>query len=94
MVSTVNSLFRYYVAQVISVSFNLWQDVLSSLKKVWKSTSIFDKSVIRETLLWYNPMFRLQIRKEWKDEKIMVISDLLYYLTVPLSLEKFTTNVT
>ena len=88
MVSTVNSLFRYYVAQVISVSFNLWQDVLSSLKKVWKSTSIFDKSVIRESLLWYNPMFRLQFRKERKDEGMMVISDLLYYLTVPLSLEK------
>ena len=39
-----------------------------------------------ETPIWYNPAFSLQIRREWK-EKVMVVSDVIDYLTVPLSLE-------
>ena len=69
-----------------------WQDVLSSLKILRKSNIFYDKSVIRETPLWFNPNLRLPIRREWKDKGIMVTSDLLDYLTVPLSLENIKEN--
>ena len=65
-----------------------WQDDLSSLKMLWKTNIIFDKSVIRDTPLWYNPMFILQIRRDWKEKGIMIVSDFMNYLTLPLSLEK------
>ena len=65
-----------------------WQDVLTSLKLLWKSNIMYDKSVIRETPLWFNPNLRLQIRRVWKEKGMMVTSDLLNYLTVPLTLER------
>ena len=49
---------------------------------------MYDKSVIRETPLWFNSKLRLQIRREWKEKGMMVTSDLLDYLTVPLTFEK------
>ena len=73
------------VFHVERIQYPLMKDHLSIMTI---SEIIFDKNVIRETPLWYNPMFRLQIKKEWKDKGIMVISDLLDYMTVPLSLEK------
>ena len=44
------------------------------------------RTVIKDAPLWYNPNFRLQIRRDWKDKGVMVISDLLDHGTVPLSL--------
>ena len=65
-----------------------WIDVLSALRSLWKNSIIFEKHVIRETPLWFNPIFRLQLRREWKDNGILVVSDLINYLTTPLSLEE------
>ena len=61
-----------------------WQDVLSSIKTLWKTSVFFDKNVIRETPLWFNSIFRLPLRRDWRDK--LFVSDLLDYLTVPLSL--------
>ena len=69
-----------------------WIDVLTALKTLWKNSIIFEKHVIRETPLWFNPIFRLQLRREWKDSGILVVSDFINYLTVPLSLEEINLN--
>ena len=72
------------------MTFNpFWLNVLTALRSLWKSSIMFDKSVIMETPIRYNPSFCLQIRKEWKDKGIMVVSDFTDYLTVPLSFEEF-----
>ena len=72
------------------MTFNpFWSNVLTALRSLWKSSIIFDKSVIMETPIRYNPSFSLQIRKEREDKGIMVVSEFIDYLTVPLSLEEF-----
>ena len=54
----------------------------------WRSNCILNKDVILESPLWHNPLFRLQNRRrEWRESGIMVISDLIDYLEVPLKLE-------
>ena len=65
-----------------------WIDVLFALRSRWKNSIIFDKHVIREPPLWFNPIFRLQLRREWKENGILVVSDFINYLTTPLSLEE------
>ena len=78
-----------YIDRIEGLNTNpFWQDVLTSLKLLWKSNIMYDKSLIRETPLWFNPNLRLQIRREWKEKGMMVTSDLLDYLTVPLTLAK------
>ena len=58
----------------------------------WRSNVIFDKTVIREAPIWYSPTFRLQIRRDWKEKGIMIISHCIDFLTVPLSLEELNKN--
>ena len=53
----------------------------------WRSNCILNKDVILESPLWHNPLFRLQIRREWRESGIMVIPDRIDYLEVPLKLE-------
>ena len=78
-----------YVERIEGLTTNpFWQDVLNALRKLWKSNIVYDKKVITEAPLWYNPNFRLEIKREWKEKVIMVISDLIDYLTVPLTMEK------
>ena len=77
-----------YIERIEGLNSNaFWQDVLTALKLLWKSNIFYDKSVIKETPLWFNPNLRLPIRRDWKEKGIMVTSDLLDYLTVPLPLE-------
>ena len=82
-----------YIERIEGLNSNpFWHDVLISLKKLWKSSIVYDKTVINEIPLWYNPNLRLQIRKDWKDKGVMVISDLLDHGTVPLSLTDLTSK--
>ena len=44
-----------YIERIEAMNTNqFWQDVLSSIKTLWKTSVVFDKNVIRETPLWYN----------------------------------------
>ena len=69
-----------------------WKNVLAALRTLWSSNCIFNKDTIIETPLWYNPPFSLQKSRELRENDKMVISDLIDYLKVPLSMENI--NVT
>ena len=57
-----------YIERIEAMNTNpFWQDVLIALKTLWKNSIIFDRNVIREIPLWFNPIFILQLRREWKD---------------------------
>ena len=76
-----------YIERIEGMNSNpFWQDVLTSVKKLWKTSIVYDKTVIKEAPLWYNHNFRLQIRRDWKESGIMFIPDLLDHGTTPLSL--------
>ena len=76
-----------YIERIEVLNSNpFWQDILTSVKKLWKTSIVYDKTVIKEAPLWYNPNFRLQIRRDWKESGLMVVSDLLDHGTVPFSL--------
>ena len=61
------------------VSNPFWRNVIDSLKILWNYNFALDRSIILETPLWLNPVFKLQINREWKEKGIMVISDFIEY---------------
>ena len=61
------------------ISNPFWINVIDSLKLLWNCNFALERSVILETPLWLNPIFKLQINREWKDKGITVISDLIDY---------------
>ena len=67
-----------------------WRNVIDSLKLLWNCNFALERSVILETPLWLNPIFKLQINREWKDKGIMVISDLIDYSKKLYSMADFT----
>ena len=60
-----------FIERIEAMNTNpFWQDVLTALKALWKTSIIFEKNVIWETPLWFNPIFRLQLRREWYSSSI------------------------
>ena len=49
-----------FIERIEAMTTNpFWIDVLTALNSLWKNSIIFEKHVIRETPLWFNPIFRL-----------------------------------
>ena len=76
-----DGLFKYgvdYIERLLEITSNsFWLNVLHSLKLLWKDGNIFVPENIFLTPLWYNSIFRLQIKKEWILKGVYTITDLL-----------------
>ena len=76
-----DGLFKYgvdYIERLLEITSNsFWLNVLHSLKLLWKDGNIFVPENIFLTPLWYNSLFRLQIKKEWILKGVYTINDLL-----------------
>ena len=70
-----------YIERIEAMTDNpFWLNVIDSLRVLWKCNFTLDKSVILETPIWLNPVFKLNINREWKKKGIMVISDFIEHL--------------
>ena len=78
-----------FIERIMEMTTNrFWLDVLTSLKFLWESGSIQHKDAILNTPLWFNPEFRFQLRREWLNKGITMVSDLLSSNNVVISNEE------
>ena len=72
-------------------------DVMNSLQQLQSSSCFKVWEVILTAPLWFNSIFQLQLNRQWHDEGIMVIGDLLdvFYNKLPLEIihETFDINL-
>ena len=76
-----SDIFKYgpdYLERTKETTCNpFWLGVVNGVQLLQNSYCFKDKEVIQTTLLWYNNMFQLQINRQWHDEGLLVIGDLL-----------------
>ena len=88
-----HEIFNYgpdYVERMVEIiDLPFWQDVLSGLQILYKSSVCNELSVVCLTPLWYNNSLRLPIKPGWLKKGITTISDVLNENCLSLSLEEF-----
>ena len=77
-----------FIERIMEMTTNrFWLDVLKNLKFLWESGSLQHKDSILNTPLWFNPDFRFQLRRDWLNKGITMVSDLLSNNNVVMSNE-------
>ena len=71
---------------------SFWKDVLNSLRVLGKKDGFISSDNILLTPLWHNPQLRLQIKKNWLENGVQIISDLLDDDMKPYSLKLLRIN--
>ena len=75
-----------FIDRIMEMTSNrFWLDVLGSLKFLWESNSLQHKDSILNTPLWFNPELRFQLRRDWLNKGITMISDILSNNNVVMS---------
>ena len=76
-----DGLFKYgvdYIGRLLKITFNpFWLNVSHSLKMLSKDEKICIPENIFLTPLWYNSVFRLQIKKDWILKGVYTINEIL-----------------
>ena len=87
------NLFKYgidFLERIQEMTENsFWKDVLNSLRVLGKKDGFISSENILLTPLWHNPQLRLQIKKNWLDSGVQIISDLLDDDMKPYALKRF-----
>ena len=86
------NVFKYgmdFLERILEMTENFfWKDVLNSLRVLGNKEGFISSENILLTPLWHNPQLRLQIKKNWLDGGVQIISDLLDEDMKPYALKK------
>ena len=60
-----------YLTHISEMTSNLfWKDFINSLFVFWQSDAPFHKEFIKYTPIWLNPVFSIQIKRDWLSKGI------------------------
>ena len=65
-----------------------WKDVISSVQHLWDSDVALDKDVILNPPPWYNKRIERPLKRDWLENGILTMADLLDTLRYDLLLEE------
>ena len=79
-----------YLERTIEATDNrFWKDAIKSTSHLWQTDAVLCHEVINNTPLWLNPKLEIPTKREWLQNGINTIADLMGPMYQILPMEKF-----